>query len=526
MITEDNHSENKRVFHKHPNGTTYVYEILHNVWDPEKKQSRNSQRCIGKLDPETGEFIPSKRLGAHGAAALDPAVTARTSISGPALLLNQIGKDIGLEKTLKKACPRHWDQILSLAWYLVCEGNALSHAKVWCRHHEVPTDQVLTSQRISDLLSEITEDERQTFFKLWGRAMVEKDYLCYDITSVSSYAEQNEYVRYGTNRDGEKLPQINLGIVYGQMSFLPVIYRPLPGSLTDVKTLRNLLDQLDKLSFPKVHLILDRGFWSQENIDELAKGGYHFTVGVPCHLKLIREEMDRFRHQIDGPEGLRWMGQEAIYVHSRLLSWQGSRRRCYLHLTFDPEKMAEDYSLFDTNLLTFRDELEQGKRVPEHEEAYQRFFICHETPKRGLTVNDNGEAIEAARKKQVGFSAILSTKFKDPLQALTIYRGKDGVEKCFDDLKNELDMKRLRVHRSDRMNNRLFIQFMALILISYIHQMIREKLPKSGYTAKGILMELESLTTIHDSGRYKSKLSEATKAQKDIFQAFHVMIDS
>ena len=67
---------------------------------------------------------------------------------------------------------------------------------------------------------------------------------------------------------------------------------------------------------------------------------------------------------------------------------------------------------------------------------------------------------------------------------------------------------------------------MALILISYIHQMIREKLPKSGYTAKGILMELESLTTIHDSGRYKSKLSEATKAQKDIFQAFHVMIDS
>jgi len=109
---------------------------------------------------------------------------------------------------------------------------------------------------------------------------------------------------------------------------------------------------------------------------------------------------------------------------------------------------------------------------------------------------------------------------------LTIYRAKDGVEKCFDDLKSELDMKRLRVHHSDRMNNRLFIQFMALILISYIHQIIREQLQKSGYTTKGILIEWKSLTTIHYSGRYKSKLSEATKAQKDILQAFHVVIDS
>jgi len=101
----------------HSNGTTSIDEILHNAWDPEKKQSRNSQRRLGKLDPETGEFIPSKRLGIHGAAASDPAVTARTFISGLVLLI-QIGKDIGLEKALKKACPRHRDQILSWVWYL------------------------------------------------------------------------------------------------------------------------------------------------------------------------------------------------------------------------------------------------------------------------------------------------------------------------------------------------------------------------------------------------------------------------
>ncbi len=63
------------VQHKHPNGTTYVYEIISNVWDPGKKQSRNKQVCIGKIDPDTGELIPSRRLLKEDrGAAVDPAV--------------------------------------------------------------------------------------------------------------------------------------------------------------------------------------------------------------------------------------------------------------------------------------------------------------------------------------------------------------------------------------------------------------------------------------------------------------------
>jgi hypothetical protein len=52
-----------RAYHKNKHtGVTYVYEAT-SVWDKEKKQPRNRQVCIGKLDPDTGEFIPSKRLG-------------------------------------------------------------------------------------------------------------------------------------------------------------------------------------------------------------------------------------------------------------------------------------------------------------------------------------------------------------------------------------------------------------------------------------------------------------------------------
>ncbi len=62
-------------------GVTYVYEAT-SVWDKEKKQPRNKQVCIGKLDPKTGEFIPSKRLNPEQAAARDPAVTATSVVFG------------------------------------------------------------------------------------------------------------------------------------------------------------------------------------------------------------------------------------------------------------------------------------------------------------------------------------------------------------------------------------------------------------------------------------------------------------
>lgn len=43
------------------NGVTYVYESS-GYWDKEKQQARNKRKCIGKLDPVSGELILSKRI--------------------------------------------------------------------------------------------------------------------------------------------------------------------------------------------------------------------------------------------------------------------------------------------------------------------------------------------------------------------------------------------------------------------------------------------------------------------------------
>ena len=48
-------------YHKDTN-TTYVYES-ESYWDPELKQSRSRRTCIGKIDPKTGEMIPTGKRG-------------------------------------------------------------------------------------------------------------------------------------------------------------------------------------------------------------------------------------------------------------------------------------------------------------------------------------------------------------------------------------------------------------------------------------------------------------------------------
>ena len=42
--------------------TIYVYEST-SYWDAEKGQSRSRRKCIGKIDPATGEMIPTGKRG-------------------------------------------------------------------------------------------------------------------------------------------------------------------------------------------------------------------------------------------------------------------------------------------------------------------------------------------------------------------------------------------------------------------------------------------------------------------------------
>ncbi len=50
-----------RIYHTdRKTGIQYVYESV-SYWDSEKKQPRSRRTIIGKVDPETGEIVPTRK---------------------------------------------------------------------------------------------------------------------------------------------------------------------------------------------------------------------------------------------------------------------------------------------------------------------------------------------------------------------------------------------------------------------------------------------------------------------------------
>lgn len=504
-------------------GITYVYEST-SYWDKVKKQPRTKQVCIGKLNKDSGEFIPSKRLNPAQAAASDPKVTASAQIIGPNIILDTITKELGLDRLLQECSPKYHEQIKAMSYYLVHQGDALSHCESWCASHMPDIATTLTSQNISDILDTISVGTKQTFMSEWLLQNSQDDHLCYDITSISSYCDSNAYIRHGYNRDGDQLAQLNLAVVFGQNSALPLYFQEFPGSINDVKTLNNLLKTIKALSSKPLSYVMDKGFYSKSNIDNLLATNSKFIISVPLNNKWLQHAIDDVYTKAEDINYCQRMDQEVIFVHTRLYPWGDKKRRCYLHLYYNAVTRANAVIKLHADLLRYKEELESDNTITSHQEAYDEFFIIKTTPKRGKIISYNSHAINQYIKRYAGFYAILTNSVKYPIEALQIYRDKDAVEKCFDDLKNHIDMKRLRMHTAKTVHGRLFVQFIALIYMSAVRKRLRETKLARQFTVRELLREMDTITKVTYSGKYRGIITELTKSQNKILDELKITL--
>ena len=91
-----------------------------------------------------------------------------------------------------------------------------------------------------------------------------------------------------------------------------------------------------------------------------------------------------------------------------------------------------------------------------------------------------------------GYFAILSSQFKDPAEAMIACELRYTTENFFSDLQNDEDCYRLDVYTPHNLYVRVFIQFIAQILRSYLRRVINqnhEKLPW-GQPAHAVLWDV------------------------------------
>ena len=121
-----------------------------------------------------------------------------------------------------------------------------------------------------------------------------------------------------------------------------------------------------------------------------------------------------------------------------------------------------------------------------------------------------------------GFFALVSNEVKDPIDALSTYRGKDIVEKAFGNLKERLNCRRLLASSEESLNGKLFVEFVALIYLAYINRKMQEHGLYKDYTMEKLLLELESIQSICEPGRAPI-VCEVLEKQRDLYAALDVM---
>lgn len=512
-------------------GVTYAYESV-SFWDKEKKQSRAKRKCIGKIDPETKKIVPTRKRAVDSVenrAKRGPVPAAQVSRSfyGATYLFDEIGETLGITNDLKKCFPGHFRQILSTAYYLILEDKTpLSRFPRWSAIHKHPYGKAIPSQRSSELFASITEDAKEHFFKLQGKRRIEQEYWAYDTTSISSYSKCLNQVRYGFNKDHDPLEQINLAMLFGQQSQLPFYYRKIAGHIPDVKTLKKLLADINFMKFDRIKLVMDRGFYSADNINALYRNHLKFLIAAKPSLKIVKKGLDSVRESIRN-----WNHYNPtydLYAYAIPIKWEYSQsrpykgdtlkedRRMYLHIYYSAEKALEHEKSFNKLLHKLQGELESGKRNPDHEKLYTIYFEVTKTPVRGVKVVAKEDVI-AEKKKNYGYFSLMSNDIKEPIEALEIYRNKDLVEKAFGNLKERLNLRRLAVSSEQSLDGKLFVEFIALIILSYIKKKMQETTLFKKITMQELLDELDIIECFEQPG-HQSYAGEITRRQLELYE--------
>lgn len=518
-------------------GIIYAYENKP-YWDKEKRQSRASRKLIGKVDMETGEIIPTRKYlkretgeSLPAKQGLVPITQVSRSFFGASWLFDEIGRISGVTEDLKVCFPNSYKQILSIAYYLILEeNNALSRFSHWQRLHVHPFGKDIPSQRSSELFQEITEEQRMRFFMKQGKRRIEKEYWAFDTTSISSYSQMLCQVKHGKNKEGDHLPQINIALLFGEQSGLPFYYRKLSGNIPDVKTLKQLMREFDVMGYKNIKVILDRGFYSQDNVNELFCNHQKFLMGTKLNLKYAKEVLEEERENLKLWSNL--LTQYGTYGICRTIAWDYEQkrpyigdvlheeRRAYLLIFYNPEKAAQDQADMNDYLTGLCDDLVHGKRREYCEKDYDRYFTVTETPKRGRKIEPKEDAMREAAQNY-GYFALLSNEVKDPQLALSLYRSKDIVEKGFGNLKERLSFRRMQVSSELSLNGKIFVEFIALIYLSYVKTKMQETKLFEKWTLQGLLDELDTIELLEapECGRV---LGEITQKQKSIYASLGI----
>lgn len=528
----------KLAYEKH-GGTTYVKYEYDRIYDPEKKFTYPKRATIGKRSKEKPDmFRPNQNYLTYFPNAELPISDYRSTRSsclraGAFIVMRKIIKDYKLEEILGMYLKdRDLGLFLDLAVYsIITEDNASQYYPDYAYNHPLFTQnmKIYSDSTVSAFLQSVTEDQNAGFLNEWNssRNHREKIYISYDSTNKNSQAGDVEIVEYGKPKVDIGFPVFNYAVGYDVNNREPLFYEKYPGSIVDISQLKLMLNKAQGYGYKKVGFILDRGYFSKQNIEHMDKCGYSFIMMVKGMADLVSELILSNKGSFENKRSCD-MDRFGVYgktVKGRL--YKSDQKERYFHIYHSISKEASERIRFEDKLKTMKTYM-MSHRDEEFTfgPMYKKYFYLHydKENKIFLLPEENTQATER-ELDLCGYFVIITSDKMTAKEALHIYKSRDMSEKAFRGDKTYLGDKSLRVHSTESTSAKIFIEFVAMIIRNKMYTCLFDEMKrlnkKTNYmTVPAAIKELEKIELTRQADNVYRLDHAVTKTQKNILNAF------
>ena len=507
---------------------TYVYLTQRVEYSSKLKCSRPKRIAIGKLNEE-GMLIPNQNyFDLYGKPVeLDvPGERADSVSCGPFVVVDAIARKTQLMDVLESVFPEQWEKILDLATYMMMtENNVMQYFEDYGYRHALFNESNFTDSTIGRLFDNMSIKDMDLFIRAWVKMHADKDiYISYDSTNMNCVAGNLELAEYGHAKDNPDLPQVNMSLGYNQTGNKPLFYSLYPGSIIDNTECEKMVERAKYYECENIGFILDRGYFSKKNIRYFERNGYDYILMTKGNAGFVQEAVEECQAILRNGY-TNYIEEHELYGMTLEKDLFGTGKTEYVHVYYDGIQ-AEKEKIIINGRYKKMDEImeEKVQRKTQRKEdvkAYEGYYK--------VRFDDNGYLLAYQRKEKkikemvnkVGYFVIVTSKKMDAAEALSIYRDRDAVEKTFRMEKSYLGFDVFRVHDTEKLESKVFISFVALILRNEIYQALKPMYKKNrkDNTVPKVIREYERLgiTKLSDN-KYHERYS-LTSRQKKILGA-------
>lgn len=522
-------------------GTTYVEYTYGRRYIPEKRYNIPQRTTIGKMcQNDQTMMYPNPNFLKYFPEAELPEEKDRSKRSsclkiGACTVIKKIIEDYKLDEMMKRIIGRDSGLFLDLAAYsIITENNAGQYYPDYGYNHPLFTDKmrIYSDSRVSDFITGITPDQSIGFLNEWNtsRDHREKIYISYDSTNKACQAGDIEIAEFGHPKDGKEYPVFNYSIAYDRNNKEPLFYEDYPGSIVDTAQLQAMLEKAKGYGYKNVGFILDRGYFSKENLRFMDKNGYDFVIMVKGMKSLIRDLILEKRGSFEEVRSNCIRQYKAYGTTIERTLYPSDDKNRYFHLFYSSQKHAFEQELLEAKIDRMKTSLRKvyGK-VSEMDRSYAHYFkpiYYHEGEEDQILqlAQEKSEVIEE-EIRLCGYFCIITSKKMSAKEALELYKSRDESEKLFKGDKSYLGNKAVRVQSDEAAAAKIFIEFVALVIRNKIYTSLKDAVLEDDSRANymnvpAAVRELEKIEMIRQTdGEYR--LDHAvTATQKTILKAF------